>query len=51
MSCEQYAIVYICNFPRYIKGGTVIFQLKHVRFKEDFRFKQDFTLAKMKKIG
>ena len=33
MSCEQYAIiVYICNFPRYLKGGTVVFQFKHVRF-------------------
>ena len=27
---------------------TVVFRFKNVRFKEDFQFKQDFTLPKMK---
>ena len=27
---------------------TVVFRFKHIRFKEDFRFKQDFFLPKMK---
>ena len=36
------------NFSwKLIKSSTVVFRFKHVRFKEDFRFKQDFTLPKM----
>jgi hypothetical protein len=28
--------------------GTVVFRFKHARFKQDFWFRQDFTLPKMK---
>ena len=32
----------------YVSVSTIVFRFKHVRFKEDFQFKQDFTLPKMK---
>ena len=35
----------VSSFPYFSK---VFFLFEHVRFKKDFRFKQDFTLSKMK---
>ena len=32
------------------KSCTVVFRFKLIQFKQDFGFKQDFTLPKMKKL-
>ena len=40
----------VLNFTSWIEDvemSTVVFRFKHVQFKGDFRFKQDFTLPKM----
>ena len=38
------------NQTRFFRS-TVVFRFKHVRFKQDFLFKQDFTDLKMKECA
>ena len=46
MGVEEFS--YDVEFIGILVLCTVVFRFKHVRFMQDFQFKQDFTLPKMK---